>query len=44
MYFYLQGIWHKVSYQRFAYILGFSDEDIRWRNLRVHDIHLPRRE
>jgi hypothetical protein len=44
MYFFLQGIWHKVSYHRFAHILGFSDEDIKDSNLRVHDIRLPRRE
>lgn len=44
MYFFLQGVWHKVSYCHFAHILDFSDEDIRGRNLRVHDIRLPRRE
>jgi hypothetical protein len=44
MYFFLQGIWHKVSYHRFAHILGFSYDDIRGSNLRVHDIRLPQNE
>lgn len=44
MYFYLQGSWHKVSYRRFAHILGFSDEDISDRHIRIHDIQLPRRD
>ena len=44
MYFFIQGIWHKVSYHRFAHILGFSDADIQGSNLRVHDIRLPMRE
>jgi hypothetical protein len=44
MYFFIQGVWHKVSYRRFAHILGFSDEDIQGGNLKVHDIRLPMRE
>jgi hypothetical protein len=38
----IQGV--TVSYRHFAHILDFSDEDIRGRNLRVHEIRLPRRE
>jgi hypothetical protein len=41
MYFFIQGNWHKVSYRRFAHILGFSDADIEGSNMRVHDIKLP---
>jgi hypothetical protein len=44
MYFFIQGVWHKVSYRRFSHILGFSDEDIQGSNLNVHDIRLPMRE
>jgi hypothetical protein len=44
MYFFIQGVWHKVSYRRFAHILGFSDEDIRDSNLKFHDIRLPQCE
>jgi hypothetical protein len=44
MYFFIQRVWHKVSYHRFAHILGFSYEDIRGSNLKVHDIRLPRWE
>jgi hypothetical protein len=28
MNFYIEGSWYKVSYRRFAHILGFSDNDI----------------
>jgi hypothetical protein len=41
MYFFIQGFWHKVSYRRFAHILGFSYEDIQGSTLKVHDIRLP---
>jgi hypothetical protein len=41
MYFFIQGVWHKVSYCRFALILGFSDDDIQGSNLKVHDIRQP---
>jgi hypothetical protein len=44
MYFFIQGIWHKVSYRRFAHILGFSDNEIQGRNRKVHDIRLSRQE
>jgi hypothetical protein len=44
MYFFIQGNWHKVSYRRFAHILGFSDADIQGSNMRVHNIRLPMRE
>jgi hypothetical protein len=44
MYFFIQGNWHKVSYRRFAHILGFSDTDIQGSNMRVHNIRLPMRE
>jgi hypothetical protein len=44
MYFFIQGVWHKVSYRRFAHILGFSDEDIQGSNMKVHDIRLPMQE
>jgi hypothetical protein len=37
-------VWHKVSYCRFAHILGFSNEDIRGSNLKFHDIILLWRE
>lgn len=38
MYFFLQRVWHKVNYCRFAHILGFSNKDIRGRNLRSFKI------
>jgi hypothetical protein len=44
MYFFIQGLWHKVRYHHFSHILGFSDEDIQGSNLKVHDIRLPMRE
>jgi hypothetical protein len=44
MYFFIQGVWHKVSYRCFARIMGFTDEDIRGSNLKVHDIRLPQWE
>jgi hypothetical protein len=44
MYFFIQGIWHKVSYRRFAHILGFSDNYIQGSNLKFHDNRLPRWE
>jgi hypothetical protein len=44
MYFFIQGVWHKVSYHHFAHILGLSDNDIQGSNLKVHDIRLPRQE
>jgi hypothetical protein len=33
MYFFIKGNWHKVSYRRFAHILGFSDADILGSNM-----------
>lgn len=44
MYFYLDDIWHKVSYRRFAHILGFSSADISGKKICIHDCCLPRRE
>jgi hypothetical protein len=44
MYFFIQGIWYKVSYCCFAHILGFSNDDIQGSNLKVHDISLSMRE
>lgn len=44
MYFYLDDIWHKVSYRRFAHILGFSSADISGEKICIHDCCLPRRE
>jgi hypothetical protein len=41
---FIQGVWHKVSYHRFAHILGFSNADIQGSNMKVHDIRLPMRE
>jgi hypothetical protein len=40
MYFFIQGVWHRVRYRCFAHILGISDEDIQGDNLKVHDIRL----
>jgi hypothetical protein len=40
---FIQGVWHKVSYRRFAHILGFSNADIQGSNMKVHDIRLPMR-
>jgi hypothetical protein len=44
MYFFIQGVWHKVSYRCFTHILGFSDAYIQGSNMKVHDIRLPMRE
>jgi hypothetical protein len=43
MNFYIEGSWYKVSYRRFAHILGFSDNDIAEDKVRIHDFLPPTR-
>jgi hypothetical protein len=35
--FFIEGSWYKVSYMRFAHILGFTDEDISRYKIKIHD-------
>jgi hypothetical protein len=41
---YIEGSWYKVSYQRFAHILGFSDEDISGDKIKIHDFRQPTKD
>jgi hypothetical protein len=41
--FYIEGSWYKVSYRRFAHILGFSDGDISGDKIKIHDFRPPPR-
>jgi hypothetical protein len=42
--FYFEGSWYKVSYRRFAHILGFSDEDISGDKIKIHDFRQPTKD
>jgi hypothetical protein len=44
MNFFLEGSWYKVSYRRFAHIMGFSDNDIAGDTVKIHDYRLPTRD
>jgi hypothetical protein len=44
MNFFIEGKWYKVSYRRFAHILGFSNNDIARNRECIHEYHLPSRE
>jgi hypothetical protein len=44
MNFYLEGNWYKVSYRRFAHILGFSDNDIVGDKVKIHDYRPPTKD
>jgi hypothetical protein len=44
MNFFLEGSWYKVSYRRFAHILGFSDNDTAGDMIKIHDYCLPIRD
>jgi hypothetical protein len=35
--FYIEGSWYKVSYRRFAHILGLSDDDIFGDKIKIND-------
>jgi hypothetical protein len=41
--FFIEGSWYKVSYRRFAHILGFTDEDISGDKIKIHDFRPPTR-
>jgi hypothetical protein len=36
--FYIEGSWYKVSYRRFAHILGFTDNDISGDKIKIHQL------
>jgi hypothetical protein len=42
--FFIEGSWYKVSYRRFAHILGFTDEDISGDKIKIHDFRAPTRD
>jgi hypothetical protein len=42
--FFIEGSWYKVSYRRFAHILGFSDDDISGDKIKIHDFRPPTRD
>jgi hypothetical protein len=42
--FFIEGSWYKVSYRRFAHILGFTDEDISGDKIKIHDFHPSTRD
>jgi hypothetical protein len=42
--FYIEGSWYKVSYCRFAHILGFTDNDISGDKIKIHDFRQPTRD
>jgi hypothetical protein len=44
MKFYLEGSWYKVSYRRFAHILGVSDNDIAGDRVKIHDFLPPTKD
>jgi hypothetical protein len=39
----IEGSWYKVSYRRFAHILGFTDDDISRDKIKIHDFCPPTR-
>jgi hypothetical protein len=41
--FFIEGSWYKVSYMRFAHMLGFTDDDISRDKIKIHDFRLPTR-
>jgi hypothetical protein len=41
--FFIEGSWYKVSYRRFAHILGFTDDDITGDKIKIHDFCPPTR-
>jgi hypothetical protein len=43
MNFFIEGSWYKVSYRRFAHILGFTDNDIAGDKIKIHDFRPPTR-
>jgi hypothetical protein len=43
MNFYIEESWYKVSYRRFAHILGFSDNNIAGDKVKIHDFRPPTR-
>jgi hypothetical protein len=43
MNFYIEGSWFKVSYRRFAHILGLSDNDIAGDKVKIHYFRPPTR-
>jgi hypothetical protein len=42
--FFIEGSWYKVSYRRFAHILGFTDEDISGDKIKIHDFRPPTKD
>jgi hypothetical protein len=42
--FYIEGSWYKVSYRRFAHILGFTDDDISGDKVKIHDFRQPTKD
>jgi hypothetical protein len=42
--FFIEGSWYKVSYRRFAHILGFLDGDISGDKIKIHDFHPPTKD
>jgi hypothetical protein len=42
--FYIEVSWYKVSYRRFAHILGFSDDDISGDKIKIHDFRQPTKD
>jgi hypothetical protein len=44
MNFNIEGTWYRVSYAKFAHILGFSDADIAPERARVHEFNQPPHE
>lgn len=44
MNFFLERKWYKVSYIRFAHILGFTDSDIAGNRVKIHEYRLRDRD
>jgi hypothetical protein len=42
--FFIEGSWYKVSYRRFAHILGFTDGDISGDKIKIHDFRPPTKD
>jgi hypothetical protein len=42
--FFIEGSWYKVSYRRFAHILGFTDRDISGDKIKIHDFRPPTKD
>ena len=42
--FFIEGSQYKVSYKRFAHILGFTDEDISGDKIKIHDFRPPTKD